>query len=132
MPLPQILCVRSLVSPTRCNGSLKPVAVVSGNTAVFLPLVLHQGTHTLFSFQGTDESVPQWYAFDKILYHSGMDKTRKAKTIRLDEQDWEAIAAIKEHYGISSDTDTIRFALRALLRQLKQQGLGQQTPHHWG
>jgi hypothetical protein len=67
---------------------------------------------------------------DKKCYHSGMDKQQKAKTIRLDEQDWQAIAAIKEHSGIRSDNDAIRFALRELFRQLKRQGLKPEAPHH--
>ncbi len=57
---------------------------------------------------------------DNVCYHSGMDKQHKAKTIRLDEQDWQAIAAIKEHSGIHSDNDAIRFALREVLRQLQR------------
>jgi hypothetical protein len=50
----------------------------------------------------------------------GME-TKKAKTVRLDLQDWEAVKAIKDYYGISSDTDAIRFALRAVLRELQRQ-----------
>jgi hypothetical protein len=45
-----------------------------------------------------------------------MDTSQKAKTIRLDEQDWQAIAAIKEYAGIRTDNDAIRFALREWLR----------------
>ena len=39
-----------------------------------------------------------------------MNKTRT--TIRLDEQDKAAIAAIKDYYGISSDNDALRSMLR--------------------
>ncbi len=49
-----------------------------------------------------------------------MKEQRKAKTVRMTEQDWKAIATIKEHYGITSDTDAIRLALRELLRNLEQ------------
>ena len=41
-------------------------------------------------------------------------------TIHLEEKDKEAIAAIREHYGIPSDVGAIRMALRELLRSLKQ------------
>lgn len=35
-------------------------------------------------------------------------------TIRLDEADRAAIAMIKERYGVASDSDAIRLALRLL------------------
>jgi Arc/MetJ-type ribon-helix-helix transcriptional regulator len=49
--------------------------------------------------------------------------TRKAKTIRLDERDWQAIEAIKTEHGITSDSDAIRFALRMALREIEQSRL---------
>lgn len=39
---------------------------------------------------------------------------RKMTTIRLDEADRAAIAMIKERYGVASDSDAIRLALRLL------------------
>jgi len=39
---------------------------------------------------------------------------RKLTTIRLDEADRAAIATIKERYGVASDSDAIRLALRLL------------------
>jgi hypothetical protein len=54
---------------------------------------------------------------------------RKAKTIRLEPQDWEAIAAIKETYAISSDNDAIRFALRMAYRELQRQALPSPAPN---
>ena len=39
---------------------------------------------------------------------------RKITTIRLDETDRAAIATIKERYGVASDSDAIRLALRLL------------------
>ena len=51
-----------------------------------------------------------------------MEKKR-AKTVRMDAADWEAVKSIKEYYGISSDTDAIRFALRTVLRDIKRQGV---------
>ena len=48
-----------------------------------------------------------------------MNKTRT--TIRLEEQDREMIALIKEHYGITSDNDAIRLALREIGRSIKRQ-----------
>ena len=58
----------------------------------------------------------------------GME-TKKAKTVRLDGQDWEAVQAIKDFYGISSDTDAIRFALRAVLRDIQRQRDPAQAPN---
>jgi Arc/MetJ-type ribon-helix-helix transcriptional regulator len=34
------------------------------------------------------------------------------RTIRLSEQDLQAIAAIREQYGLTSDSEAIRFALQ--------------------
>ncbi|MFL5654244.1 MAG: hypothetical protein ACJ8CB_08710 [Ktedonobacteraceae bacterium] len=51
-----------------------------------------------------------------------MKKQRLATTtIRLDEQDKQIIATIKEHYGVKSDNDAIRIALRETLRAIQLQ-----------
>jgi len=47
-----------------------------------------------------------------------MDKHQKARTIRLTEQDEEAITALKAYYGITSENEVIRLALRAALREI--------------
>jgi len=39
---------------------------------------------------------------------------RKLTTIRLDETDRAAIETVKERYGVASDSDAIRLALRLL------------------
>jgi hypothetical protein len=49
-----------------------------------------------------------------------MKNQRTATTIRLEDRDREAIAAIKEQYGVTSDNDAIRLALRMLLREIEQ------------
>jgi hypothetical protein len=51
-----------------------------------------------------------------------MEKKR-AQTVRLDAHDWEAVNCMKEEYGITSDTDALRFALRTVLRQIKGQAV---------
>jgi Arc/MetJ family transcription regulator len=53
-----------------------------------------------------------------MCYAKDMRKTRT--TVHLEDKDKEAIAAIKEHYGLSSNDDAIRLALRELLRTLKK------------
>jgi Arc/MetJ family transcription regulator len=53
-----------------------------------------------------------------MCYDIAMKKTRT--TVHLEDKDKEAIAAIKEHYGLSSNDDAIRLALRELLRTLKK------------
>ena len=62
-----------------------------------------------------------------IWYHSSMKKSRT--TFPLEEKDREAIAAIREHYGVRSDLDAIRIALRELYRSIQQTGCGQQAFH---
>lgn len=44
---------------------------------------------------------------------------KKTTTIRLTEQDKAAIAAIREQYGLSSDSEAIRFALHTMWRELR-------------
>jgi Arc/MetJ-type ribon-helix-helix transcriptional regulator len=39
---------------------------------------------------------------------------RKITTIRLDEADRQAIATIRQRYGVASDSDAIRLALRVV------------------
>ncbi len=46
-----------------------------------------------------------------------MDK--KQRTIRLTEADMQAIAAIRERYGLSSDSEAIRFALHTCAHEVK-------------
>ncbi len=45
-----------------------------------------------------------------------MDKKHRT-SIYLDEQDRQAIQVIKARYGITSDSDVIRFALRLVARE---------------
>jgi Arc/MetJ-type ribon-helix-helix transcriptional regulator len=44
----------------------------------------------------------------------------KQRTIRLTEQDMQAIAAIREHYGFTSDSEAIRFALHTMWREIRE------------
>ncbi len=44
---------------------------------------------------------------------------QKAKTIRLTEQDKQAIADIRAYYGLISDNEAIRFALSKVWREVK-------------
>ena len=48
-----------------------------------------------------------------------MKKSRT--TLPLEDKDREAIAAIREHYGVQSDADAIRIALRELLRAIQKE-----------
>jgi Arc/MetJ family transcription regulator len=69
-----------------------------------------------------------------MCYYKSMKKPRMITTIRIDEQDREAIEAIKAYYGITSDNDAVRFALRTVWRgipsahPLPQQGEADQPP----
>jgi hypothetical protein len=48
-----------------------------------------------------------------------MGKTiRKTKALRLTPEDLEIIASLKHYYGIASDNEVIRMALRSALREL--------------
>lgn len=44
---------------------------------------------------------------------------KKKTTIYLDDSDREAIALVKQSYGITSDSDAIRLALRLLAKKVK-------------
>lgn len=55
-----------------------------------------------------------------------MDKQR---TIRLSEQDLQAIAAIREEYGLTSDSEALRFALHTLWREIKRERNATPTPN---
>lgn len=63
-----------------------------------------------------------------IWYAIGME--RKAKTIRLTEQDKQAIAQLREYYGLSSDNEAIRFALLRAVRSLPSQPMPQERNGH--
>lgn len=45
---------------------------------------------------------------------------KKKTTIYLDESDRKAIAQVKQLYGVTSDSDAIRFALRLLAEKSKE------------
>jgi Arc/MetJ-type ribon-helix-helix transcriptional regulator len=51
---------------------------------------------------------------------------RKITTIRLDDADRQAIATIRQRYGVASDSDAIRLALR-LVAESKRVDLRQDT-----
>ncbi len=52
-----------------------------------------------------------------ICYYLAMRKTRT--TLPLEDKDREAIAAIRDYYGVTSDVDAIRIALRELHRRIQ-------------
>lgn len=52
-----------------------------------------------------------------------MQKQRKAKTIRLCERDQEAIAAIREFYGLTTDNEAIRLSLHETHRLVREAAL---------
>jgi len=62
--------------------------------------------------------VPCWCILVNLWYHIAMDKQLKARTVRLTEQDEEAIVALKAYYGITSENEVIRLALRAAVREI--------------
>ena len=47
-----------------------------------------------------------------------MSTQRKVKTLRLTEQDIVIIEQLKQYYGVTSDNEVIRMALRAAQREL--------------
>ncbi len=59
---------------------------------------------------------------------------KKRTTIYLDEQDRFAIATLRAYYGVTSDSDVIRLALRLLTEQVKGKQQHEQeaqgTPEH--
>jgi hypothetical protein len=54
---------------------------------------------------------------------------RKITTIRLDDADRQAIATIRQRYGVASDSDAIRLALR-LVAESKRVDLRQDAGDH--
>jgi Arc/MetJ-type ribon-helix-helix transcriptional regulator len=54
---------------------------------------------------------------------------RKITTIRLDDADRAAIAAIRQRYGVASDSDAIRLALR-LVAEAKRIDIRQDADDH--
>ena len=52
----------------------------------------------------------------------------RARTVRFTEQDNEAIAALKAYYGLTSDNEVIRLALRVALRDIQQKEHPTPTP----
>ncbi len=47
-----------------------------------------------------------------------MSTKRKVKTLRLTDQDMAIIEQLKQHYGVTSDNEVIRMALRSAQREL--------------
>jgi hypothetical protein len=57
-----------------------------------------------------------------------MDKHKhSAKTIRLEETDREALLIIRQYYGMTSDNDAVRFALREIRRRILSDPSSQAT-----
>ncbi|HET8852607.1 MAG TPA: hypothetical protein VFN02_08770 [Ktedonobacteraceae bacterium] len=51
-----------------------------------------------------------------------MERHRKTTTLRLTEQDIQAILKIRQAYGIASDNQAIIFALRFTARHIEKEG----------
>jgi hypothetical protein len=58
-----------------------------------------------------------------------MEKKRKLTTIRLSEQDMQAILKIRQAYGITSDNQAIIFALHSEANRLSQKEEGKGKSH---
>jgi hypothetical protein len=64
----------------------------------------------------------------KIWYTTDMSKTtRKTKALRLTPEDLDIIAKLRRYYGIASDNEVIRMALRSAERELEH--VTPITPH---
>jgi len=98
------------------------------NTGVFLPLALRQRTRTLFCFQGAKQQYSILTYKMQYVIMLAMEKKRKSTTLRLTEQDIQAILKIRQAYGIASDNQAIIYAIHTTARQLEQ-GLKPQTPN---
>ena len=49
-----------------------------------------------------------------------MKRQRKATTLRLEEQDIQALERIKQYYGIASDNQAVVLALQLLVKQIEK------------
>jgi hypothetical protein len=49
-----------------------------------------------------------------------MEKKQKARTVRFNQQDTEAMATIRRYFGLTSDNEAIRLALQRTLREIEQ------------
>jgi len=54
---------------------------------------------------------------------------KQRTTIYLDDQDRQAIKRIGHYYGISSDSDVIRFVVRKVAREVEQYISGEESQH---
>jgi len=64
-----------------------------------------------------------------------METKRKTTTIRLSDEDMQAILAIRMQYGLASDNQAIIFAVRSIANQLQSkggQGLKPEAPNRLG
>jgi hypothetical protein len=63
-----------------------------------------------------------------------MDKKEKpsALTVRFTTEEKSILAELRTYYGLSSDNEALRFALRAALRELQCEGLkpARNPPNH--
>jgi hypothetical protein len=53
----------------------------------------------------------------------------KRTNINLDTEDVAGIALIRHHYGLANDASAIRFAIRKVAREIKQDVSGPSRPH---
>ena len=49
-----------------------------------------------------------------------MEKKQKARTVRFNQQDSEALATIRRYFGLTSDNEAIRLALQRTVREIEQ------------
>jgi hypothetical protein len=56
-----------------------------------------------------------------------MEKKRKSTTLRLTEQDIQAVLKIRQVYGIASDNQAIIFALHATVKHMEEPHAAKET-----
>ncbi len=66
---------------------------------------------TLVSYHGDVTLVKVWYDGD-------MSTPRKVKSLRLTQEDMEIIDELRRYYGVTSENEVIRMALRSAKREL--------------
>jgi hypothetical protein len=53
-----------------------------------------------------------------------------ALLVRFTDEEKAIMAELRNYYGLSSDNEVLRFALRAAKREMEWQGLKPNTPNH--
>src|SRR2546427_12925862 len=117
-----VRCPKGRFAPS--PSALRAVSLVRrrGARRVFTAGPAPANPYTMLFFKVLPRLYRKWRHFTSMWYNPAMNKKDAPHTlsVRFTKDEKAIMAALRTFYGLSSDNETLRFALRAALREMEQ------------